>query len=203
MATLLKLRLGVSDDPASFQPSLNDCLEVVLKQADFLANDMLSGLVAAAAPNSARRIAGFQQPGLLATVQRLSAEGNDVAATFRAELTRLVYEGGGKEQEQAEAPRFEDLRLFEDEQLDQSIEVARAQQEVSIAVDDVLPALDAMVSALLGWRTIQPGLNPLRPDVFVRALQATLAKHVPDAPMREVLIAPAAGLIGANLRKLA
>jgi hypothetical protein len=114
----------------------------------------------------------------------------------------LVYEGGGKEQAPSEALRFEDLRLFEDDQLDQSIEVARAQQEVSIAVDDVLPTLDALVSTLLGWRTIQPGLNPLRPDVFVRALQATLAEHVPDAAMREVLIAPAAGLLGANLRKL-
>ena len=71
--------------------------------------------------------------------------------------------------------RFEDLRLFEDEELDLSIEVARAQQEVCLAVDDVLPALDALMSTLLGWRTIQPGLNPLRPEIFVRALQSCLA----------------------------
>ena len=36
----------------------------------------------------------------------------------------------------------------------------------------------------------------------MRALQTCLAQHVPDAPVREVLIAPAAGLLGANLRKL-
>jgi hypothetical protein len=202
MATLLKLRLGVSDDHTAFQPSLNDCLEAMLKQADFLVTDMLGGLVAACAPSSSQRIAGFQQPGLKAAVQQLSAAPKNVIATYRAELTRLVYEGGGKEQENAEALRFEDLRLFEDDQLDQSIEVARAQQEVSVAVDDVLPTLDALVSSLLGWRTIQPGLNPLRPDVFVRALQTTLAQHVPDDATREVLIAPAAGLLGANLRKL-
>jgi hypothetical protein len=202
MATLLKLRLGVSDDHTAFQPSLNDCLEAMLKQADFLVTDMLGGLVAACAPTSSQRIAGFQQPGLKAAVQQLSAAPKNVIATYRAELTRLVYEGGGKEQENAEALRFEDLRLFEDDQLDQSIEVARAQQEVSVAVDDVLPTLDALVSSLLGWRTIQPGLNPLRPDVFVRALQTTLAKHVPHDATREALIAPAAGLLGANLRKL-
>jgi hypothetical protein len=69
-------------------------------------------------------------------------------------------------------------------------------------VDDVLPALDGLISTLLGWRTAQPGLNPLRPDSFVRALQSCLALHVPDATVREALITPAAGLLGVNLRKL-
>ena len=202
MATLLKLRLGVSDDPTAFQPSLNDCLEAMLQQADLLVTDMLNGLTAAASPNSPRRIAGFQQPSTKMAILNLATNAPAVTATYRTELTRLVYEGGGKEQVHAELLRFEDLRLFEDAELDQSIEVARAQQEVSLAVDDVLPALDALVSTLLGWRTIQSGLNPLRPDVFVRALQTTLLEHVPDTSVREALIAPAAGLLGSNLRKL-
>jgi hypothetical protein len=202
MAKLLKLRIGVADDPTALQPTLNDCLEAMLQQADLLVTDVITGLVAATAPGSSKRIAGFQQAGLKAAIMELSADSKAVVATYRAELTRLVYEGGGKETAATEVLRFEDLRLFEDSELDQSIEVARAQQEVSIAVDDVLPTLDALVSTLLGWRTIQPGLNPIRPDVFVRALQVTLLKHVPDHAMREVLIAPAAGLLGANLRRL-
>src|SRR6185369_12453319 len=132
----------------------------------------------------------------------LSTNAKAVCASYRSELARIAYEGGGKEQLHAELLRFEDLRLFEDAQLDQSIEVARAQQEVSLAVDDVLPDVDALISTLLGWRTIQPGLNPLRPDTFVRALQSCLALHVRDANVREALIVPAAGLLGANLRKL-
>jgi hypothetical protein len=202
MANLLKLRIGVSDDPTAIQPTLNDCLEAVMKQAELLMTDVLNGLVTAAVPSGARRIAAFQQAGVRSAIDGLLAKAKDVCATYRGELTRIVYEGGGKEQAHTEALRFEDLRLFEDSQLDQSIEVARAQQEVSHAVDDVLPTLDALISTLMGWRTIQPGLNPLRPDVFVRALQSALASHVPDAPVREILIAPAAGLMGANLRKL-
>jgi hypothetical protein len=201
MASLLKLRLGVSDDPTSLQPSLNDCLEAILQQSDLLINDMLKGLVAATLPGG-RRIAGFQQPGIKAMVEDLSRTAKAVCGTYRAELSRIVYEGGGKEQVHTELLRFEDLRLFEDKELDQSIEVARAQQEVTLAVDDILPMLDSLMSTLLGWRTVQPGLNPLRPDSFVRALQATLALHVPDAALREALIAPAAGLLGVNLRKL-
>src|SRR3569832_1270016 len=202
MAKLLTLRIGVADDPTALQPTLNDCREAMLPQTDLLVHDVITGLVAATAPNSQKRIAGFQQAGRKAAIMQLSNDSKAVAASYREELTKLVYEGGGKETVATEVLRFEDLRLFEDSELDQSIEVARAQQEVTVAVDDVLPTLAALVSTQLGWRTIQPGLNPIRPDVFVRALQATLSIHVPDTQMREVLIAPAAGLLGANLRRL-
>ena len=202
MAKLLKIRLGVSDDPTALQPSLSDCLEAILAQSNLLMTDVLDGLAAATAPTGARRTASLQQAGSRAAIEGLLANAKAVCATYQAELKRIVYEGGGKEQVHTEALRYEDLRLFEAAELDQSIEVARAQQEVSHAVDDVLPPLDALMSTLMGWRTIQPGLNPLRSDVFVRALQSCLAVHVPDASVRELLIAPAAGLLGANLRKL-
>jgi hypothetical protein len=202
MANLLKLRLGVSNHHPALQPNLNDCLEVMLGQADLLMTDVLDGLLAAASPAGPRRVAMFQKPAFQQAVRALAADSKVVCATYKSELTRIVYEGGGKDQAQTELLRFEDLQLFGDAELDQSIEVARAQQEVSLSVDDVLPLLDSLMSTLLGWRTIQPGLNPLRPDVFVRALQACLAEHVPEAAVRESLITPAAGLLGANLRKL-
>src|SRR5687767_5244884 len=122
MANLLKLRLGVSDDPSAVQPSLNDCLEAMLQQADLLMHDMLSGLQAAARPANARRIAGFEQASTQLAIEDMVANAKSVAATYRGELTRLVYEGGGKEQAHTAALRFEDLRLFEDEELDLSIE---------------------------------------------------------------------------------
>ncbi len=202
MAKLLKLRLGVSDDPTALQPTLGDCLDAMISQSDLLMTDVIEGLRLAACACGPRRIAAFQRPDIRQAVESLGREAQVVRASFKDELGRLVYQGGGKEQVHTEALRFEDLQLFGEAELDQSIEVARAQQEVSTTVDDVLPALDALVSTLLGWRTIQPGLNPLRPDVFVRALQACLARHVHAAPARESLIVPAAGLLGANLRRL-
>lgn len=203
MATkMLKLRLGVSDDPTAQQPSLSDCLAAMLKQAEPLMDEVLQGLEAGALGTGARRLAAFQSPPVRNAILRLHEQADEVKDSFVVELTRLVYEGGGKDQVQPEALRFEDLQLFEDAQLDQSIELARAQQEVALAVDDTLPAADALVSTMLGWRTIQPGLNPLRPEVFVRALQHALVQHVPDPQVREVLVTPAAGLLGVNLRKL-
>lgn len=202
MANLLKLRLGVSDDPTALQPNLNDCLAALLQHAEFLMADLLQGLAAAADPGSPKRVAGFQAEPIQDAVRDLASRSRAVCETYKTQLTRIVYEGGGKEQAHSEMLRYEDLQLFGDSELDQSIELARAQQEVSFAVDDVLPALDALISTLLGWRTIQSGLNPLRPEVFVRALQASLAEHVPEASVREALITPAAGLLGVNLRRL-
>lgn len=202
MAKTMKLRLGVADDPAQQQPTLSDCLGAVLQQADALMTDVLQGLEAGTVASGPRRIAAFQLPEVRNTILQLQLQATQVKATFAKELARLVYEGGGKDQTTAEVLRFEDLQLFADEQLDQSIEIARAQQEVALAVDDTLPALDALISTMLGWRTIQPGLNPVRPDVFVRALQFTLQEHVPQGQVREALITPAAGLLGVDLRKL-
>ncbi|TWO73087.1 DUF1631 domain-containing protein [Caenimonas sedimenti] len=203
MATkLLKIRMGVADDPTALQPSLNDCLEAVLQQAQPLITDVIQAMQLGTASNGPRRISSFQRPGVKQTVEGLGRNVAEIGKTFEQELTRLVYQGGGKDQVQAETLRFEDLNLFGDEQLDLSIEVARAQQEVASAVDDTLPGLDALVSTMLGWRTIQPGLNPVRPEVFVRALQHTLSIHVPDNSVREALVTPAAGLLGVNLRKL-
>ncbi len=202
MAKTMKLRLGVADDPTQLQPSLSDCLAAMLQQANALMAEVLQGLEAGAIASGPRRVAAFQLPGVRNTILALRDEPAGIQASFVKELTRLVYEGGGKDQTTAEVLRFEDLQLFADEQLDQSIEIARAQQEVALAVDDSLPALDALVSTMLGWRTIQPGLNPIRPDVFVRALQYALQEHVPEAQVREALITPAAGLLGVNLRRL-
>ncbi|WP_332813213.1 DUF1631 family protein [Ramlibacter sp.] len=202
MAKMLPRRFGVADDPTALQPTLNDCLGTMLEQAQPLMAEVVQGLVRGAAPVGPQSVAAFQQPAIKQAIAVLEAQAAAVQACYEKELTRIAREGGGKEQGQTEVLRYEDLQLFGDDELDQSIEVARAQQEVSFAVDDVLPTVDALVSTLLGWRTIQPGLNPLRPEVFVRALQSTLAEHVPDAQARETLIAPSAGLLGAQLRRL-
>lgn len=156
MATLLKLRLGVSDDPMALQPNLNDCLSAMLQHAEPLMGDVLVGLTGASDPVGSRRSSGLQTEAIQRNVQNLAMRSNAVCETYKTHLTRIVYEGGGKEHSQGELLRYEDLQLFGDSELDQSIEVARAQHEVSLTVDDVLPGLDALISTLLGWRTIQP-----------------------------------------------
>ena len=75
---------------------------------------------------------------------------------------------------------FNDLGLFDDQDLSESVEIARAHMEIARAVDDVAPSLDALVCTMMGWRTLQDGINPLRPEVYTRALRETLAEWVED-----------------------
>jgi hypothetical protein len=113
-----------------------------------------------------------------------------------------MYSGVKAEAQAQPLLRFDDLQLLPEDKLDENIEAAWAEQEIVLAVEDVLPAFDALVSTLLGWITVQPQLNPLRPEVFVRALRTALVEQIPDAEMRGSLMTPAAGHLGTRMRKL-
>ena len=80
--------------------------------------------------------------------------------------------------------RFDDFQFLEEEQIDANIECALTQQEIQMAVEEVLPVLNALVSSLLGWLAVQPHLNPLKPESFVYALRETLREHVPSDEAR-------------------
>lgn len=125
-----------------------------------------------------------------------------VKKSFVKRVRRGIYQPMTQDAQDQTVVRFEDLQLLDSSQIDGNIEFALAQQEVDRSVDEVLPALNALVSSLLGWTTVQGALNPLKPQAFVRALQETLAKHSPDESSRSALILPAAGLLGIGLRQL-
>lgn len=195
-------RIGVADDHAGAGPSLQDCIEVVLSQAGPLMVDVLDGLAAAAAKTKGKQVYGEHMPVTQAATDFLCGQAAAIKKTFLSQLRMAVYQTQASEQATQALVRFEDLQLLDSHQIDLSIEFALAQQEVLRSVDDVVPPLSALVSSLLGWTTVQPNLNPLKPEAFVRALQATLLKHAPDEPARTALILPAAGLLGVALRQL-
>lgn len=196
-------RIGVADDHAGTGPSLQDCIEVVLSQADSLMADVLEGLAASVAKKKGKSAGyGEHSPLTQAATDFLCGQASAVKKTFVSQLRAAAYQTAAHELTEQPLVRFEDLQLLDAGQIDLSIEFALAQQEVLRSVDDVVPAVSALVSSLLGWTTAQPQLNPLKPEAFVRALQATLLKHAPDAQARAALILPAAGLLGVGLRQL-
>lgn len=196
-----KYRIGVADDPSAQRPTLHECLAAALERAPDLMAQVVHGLARGVMPGP-QQIPAFKSVGVRNVVLDLSRRDKQICAVFAEEFAHLVWKGGGKDQVQSEVLRYEDLQLLGDAELDQSIEIARALQEARHASEDVLPALDALVSTMLGWRTIQPGLNPLRPEAAVRALQATLSREIPDAQVRELLMTPSGGLLGVQLRRL-
>lgn len=202
MKKYLMRRLGVSDDPTGPSPSLQDCIEAVLAQSDVLIEDVLKGLegvVGQAKPKVAQiNYRAISKPAVV----QLRREFDAVRATFGVQLRLAIYHSGAQDSVRVSTVRFDDLQLLDERQIDANIEFALAQQEVQFAVDELLPALNALVSRLLGWLTVQPHLNPLKPEAFARALRETLRQHVPDEQARSGLVTPAAGFLGGSLRHL-
>lgn len=202
MKKFLLPRIGVADDQTSVRPSLLDCIEVVMPQADVLMQDVLEGLLHSTTLGGGKSSFGNPFPVSKAAAGALCSQASAVKQTFVAHLELGVYHRGSQDLALQTMSGFEEFKLLDTRQIDASIEFALARQEVSRCVDDVLPSLDALISSLLGWMTVQPLLNPLRADVFVRALQASLQQHVPSEPIRVALLMPAAGLLGVGLRQL-
>lgn len=202
MKKFLLRRIGVADEQSSAPPSLHDCIEVVLLQANTLMDDVLEGLSATTAKTKGKGSYGSHSRVSKTATDFLCSQATAVKKTFKAQLRLGIYNSGSQDFAEQPLVRFEDLQLLDSKQIDASIEFALAHQEVARCVEDVLPALNALISTLLGWITVQPQLNPLKPDAFVRALQACLMLHAPDEQARAALITPAAGLLGVSLRQL-
>lgn len=195
-------RIGMADDWSGVRPSLHDCLEAVLAQADMLMADVLEGLAASASKTQGKPAFGGRPPLSSTVTDWLCSQAAAVKKAFLIQLRQGIYHSGAQDYAEQPLVRFEDLQLLDSQQIDASIEFAIAQQEVARCVDDVLPTLNALTSSLLGWITVQPQLNPLRPEAFVRALQACLVQFAPDEQARAALITPAAGLLGVGLHQM-
>lgn len=202
MNKFLLRRLGVADDVVGLRPSLQDCIEAVLAQSTTLIDDVLKGLEAStrqAKPKISQiNYRPISKPALAQLRQHIDA----VRATFGVQLRLAIYHSGAQDTVDQPLVRFADLQLLDAKQIDANIEYALAQQEIQIAVDDVLPAFNPLISSLLGWVTVQAHLNPLRPESFARALRECLVQHVPDEAARSALITPASGYLGVSLRQL-
>lgn len=202
MNKVLLRPIGVVDDHSNARPSLQDCIEIVLQQADTLIGDVIEGLAASSAKTTGK--ASFREQARVSKVviDYLCSQAAAIRKTFKAQLREAVYNTGSIDFAEQAQVHFEDLQLFDSKQIDASIHSALAQQEVARCVEDVLPALNALISSLLGWISVQPHLNPIKPEAFVRALQACLLQYVPDEQARSLLITPAAGLLGVGLSQL-
>ncbi len=202
MKKFLTRRLGVSDDPTSERPTLHDCIEAVLELSGPLMDDVLKGLDLAVAQGAGKISQVSQRTLSRQIVESLRRQADAVRATFGVQLRLAIYRSGGHARDPDALVRFEDLQLLDENQIDANIEFALAQQEIQMATDEVLPPLNALVSSLMGWLSVQAHLNPLRPETFARALRETLLQHVPSEEARTALITPAGSILGNSLRAL-
>ena len=195
-------RIGLVDEPGRRTVTVGACLELVLSQMGGLMDHVLDGLRLSAGLHPTKKPAGgLLRSDLVPVVRSLLDRREAVQNAFAGQIRVLSY-GGSVEGGQRPLVRFEDIQLLDRHQLDESIELARIQHELELAVDSALPRLNALMSSLMGWISVQPLINPLRPELFAKALRDTLTTHVADAEQRAELLAAAAGRMGPGLRQM-
>jgi hypothetical protein len=202
MRKFMLRRLGVAGDSGYQQPKLQACLEAVLEQSDGLMDDVLSGLKASLVPVMGQKSASTLNPMARQTIASLCEQAPAVRRRYSLALRSAVLGGEANRKPAQQMMRFDDFQFLDAGQIDSNIEFAQSQQTVLIAVEDALPPVNAMVSHLMGWSSVQGHLNPLKPEVFVQALHAAMEAFVPDREARSTVLALASGLLGVSLQSL-
>jgi hypothetical protein len=202
MKKYLLRRLGVAHEPSATKPTLQACIEVVLEQADALLEDVLEGLELATSDARSKGLNALNTPQRRQVVATLLLHKSDLQAAFSKALRSAVYGGGTLRKTSPARVRFDDFQFLEEEQIDANIELAMSEQEVLLSVEGVLPALNGLVSTLMGWSSVQGHLNPIKPDNFVYALREAFSQVVPADEVRASVMGSAASLLGTALDQL-
>lgn len=201
MSKFLLRRVGVSHESGYHQPHLQACLDAVLEQSDLLVDEVLAGLKAAMVPVMGKA-AVVTDGAACRAIETLHTNVMDFKQAFATHLRKGVFGGGAADPAAQQVMRFDDFQFLDAGQLDANIEAAHCSQTVATAVEDVLPKLNAMVSNLMGWSSVQAHLNPLRPDNFAMAWRAAMEERLPDRAARVVVTGVASGLLGTQLNQL-
>ncbi|MDO9437648.1 DUF1631 family protein [Hydrogenophaga sp.] len=97
---------------------------------------------------------------------------------------------------------FDELELMGDDQVQETVELARVQQVVSMAVEEELAMLTALMNGAQGLTAVNPEANPLRVDVIVGALVKSLKGLQVDAAARARWLQVGAIPLGDALREM-
>lgn len=196
------IRSGVAKDTGRLPPTLQHTLEAALSIADSMIDEVLVGLAPACDPDRQGPLPMGLEALDASLVEQLVADTDALKRDWHRQLRRVLYHGQGAEALVQPTVRFDDLHQLDDQQINASIEFATAEQALLAPTAELLPRLNALVSNLMGWLTVQPDLNPLRPRAYAAALRALLVQHVPDEAPRRALFVPAASLLGESLRQV-
>ena len=85
---------------------------------------------------------------------------------------------------------FAELSLRDEAEVTAQVELARAQHTALHATAAVLAELDALVSAAQGLPRVEPDLNPLRPETYIRALQQVVGATGVAPDVRAIWMEP-------------
>lgn len=167
---------------ASYQSLYRSCM----KEAASKGHTLMQRLVSRCVKSMAQRATGMpdaQERNVLTEAARILMKHQEALCeaypqALLAEFAQAIAGANAR----STVLSFDSLELMGEEQLQESVEVVRSQQAVAQAVEHELAELNGLVCAIQGLRTVQAERNPLRPEVYVRALRTvTMQSPIPTA----------------------
>lgn len=183
---------------------LDQCLDEATRQARLLLDRCVDAAVQSLqlAESKVGEVAERQRiaHACWALAQRKGALSEAYPARLREAFER--GENGGRTSSLALLSDSSLLALVDDLSIAESLESARLLQSLTPVVEQALAALDARMSSLIGFETVQVEKNPLRPSVFVRTLRDLIAEVEREPELRSLWLQHLAGPLGSGLRQL-
>ena len=153
--------------------------------------------------NSARDFR--ERDGLLESRRLLDKFAGDLCTNYPVELLAAFTDTGASDAVTpiaASEVRFDQLELMDESQVNESVEIARSQQVALLGSDLALADLNTLICAAQGLKTVRPERNPLRPEMYVKALQTLVTRTKVPAAIRLDWLRRMCAALGAELGTL-
>ena len=171
---------------ATAPPSSNQALyRACMKEAAAQSRNLMQRVVRRALmemPEQAAAARDFVERNLLAEAARVLMTHQAILfESFPQALLQEFAAAIAGDMRRAAGVSFDSLDVMADEQVQESVEVVRTLKAVNEAVAPELGELNTLISAVQGFPSARTQRNPLRPEVYVRALR-TVTQQSPIAP---------------------
>ncbi|MDR7308015.1 DUF1631 family protein [Rhodoferax saidenbachensis] len=128
---------------------------------------------------------------------------------LRAQYPQVLLEAFNKPVLTAKAPslslaevHFDQLELMDEVQVQESVNMARAQQMAMLVAEASLADLNTLICSTLGLATVRPERNPLRPEIYLQALKHVVERLAVPAAVRLDWLTTMGVSLGGELREL-
>lgn len=145
----------------------------------------------------------YERDALIVSGKLLKANEAELLAGFGPALRKAITQ---PQSERKRAPQaleslsLDQLELMDENQVQESVALARAQQTTMLVADANLNDLNTMVCSALGHIAVRTESNPLRPQTYVVALKDVLDKLAVPPAARQDWFAVMSTALGPELR---
>ncbi|MDF1484454.1 DUF1631 family protein [Ramlibacter sp. H39-3-26] len=187
-----------------YQAVYRDCIAQAARDGGPLMQRLARSALQALQPqDSAVHGGNLQVRNTMSDAHRLLAQHERaLVENYPATLRAVFIEGGPASRAKpggASALSFDQLELMDESEVQDKVELARAQQIALHAAESPLAELNTYICAAQGLRNVQPERNPLRPESYIRALQDAITQTNVSSAVRLAWMQAMCDVLGKEL----